>query len=419
MLKNGFKERDSPPLYEGRLLQYLLLPLRLLQFIYNIKILKIEVLVALSSLGRIFFTQLSEQYYYHFYGSEILRNTSFVFPDGPFCVTSDLINIHTGNNDSYKLDESQSNHLATYTMATYTIPSVISTIIFGSLMDRYGRKIGMLFPAVGMVVQAIIAIYIIQYNLNPYYFIISSFINGLFGSFTCTLAASFSYIADVSSPRWRTLRVSLVEAGLAFGGSFGQFLIGFWLDRANCDYMPLLYFVTSCFVFIVVFIVCLIPESLTYSEREELRAKSSKGLRAYLEGFNLFCGRLSVRSTWKLYVATLAMNVLAINIFGDLFVSVYILKALPFDFNPLQIGIYQAVRSASQGLANILVLGVLVSLKVNDVWIIVLSLTVHVTGNVLIGFSRLPLELYTSKCSRSILERTLMLQLLHRGNLFT
>ena len=80
-----------------------------------------------------------------------------------------------------------------------------------------------------------------------------------------------------------------------------------------------------------------------------------------------------------------------------MYVSTYILKALPFDFSPLQIGIYQAVRSASQGLAGIVVMGVLVTLKVGDAWIILLALTVHITGNMLIGFSTQPWHLFASE----------------------
>ena len=368
-----------------------------LLFLYNTKVLKVEILATLSCLTKLFYSQLTELYYYHSYGSDILRNTSFVFPDGPFCMTSDLIDRYKGSNKSYKVDEAKSDHLATYGMIVSIVPSVIVTIMLGSLMDRFGRKIGMIFPAVGAALQAIISIYIVQYNLNPNYFLIGNFINGIFGSFYSILAASFSYIADVSSPRWRSLRVGMVEAGLAFGGALGQFFVGFWFNRIDCDFIPPLYFVTSCSAFIVVYAAFCIPESRTYEERKSLQAKNSKGLKAYIESFKLYGGRLSLRATWKLYVATIAMNVLAVNIFGDVLVSTYILKAIPFKFSAFQIGIYQSVRSVSQGMANLILMGILVSLKIGDAWIILLSIVVHVLGNALIGFSTLPWQLFTSK----------------------
>ena len=94
---------------------------------------------------------LSEQYYYHVYGSDILKNTSFSFPQGPFCISSDLINEYTGSNNSYKVAESHSNHLVTYTSVAYSVPAIVFTVIIGPIMDRMGRKIGIIFPIVGMV----------------------------------------------------------------------------------------------------------------------------------------------------------------------------------------------------------------------------------------------------------------------------
>lgn len=419
------EEHNEGPLLEARLEGQLLnkvtlLPWNLLLFLYNTKVLKVEVLVTLTMLAKLFSMRLSEQYYYHTYGSDILRNTSFSFPDGPFCVTSDLIDAYTGSNHSYKLDESKSNHLAMYAMVAYTVPAVVMTVVLGSVTDRFGRKIGMIVPTLGLTLETFLAIIIVVYNLNPYYFILSSFTGGCFGSLSTILASSFSYVADISSPRWRSLRIGIVEAGVAFGGSAGQFFVGLWLDRVQCNYLPPLYFIAACFTFIAVYIVFFIPESLSYEKRQELQSKNRRGLRAYMEGFELFCGTLSLRTTWKLYVATIAMNVLEVNVAGDKLVSMYILKALPFDFNPFQIGIYQALRSASQGLANLVVMGVLVSLKLGDIWIIVAALVMHITGNLLLGFSRLPWEFYTSKYLLLLLllksRRTLLL--LDRMSLF-
>ncbi len=147
----------------------------------------------------------------------------------------------------------------------------------------------------------------------------------------------------------------------------------------------------------MVYIAICIPESIPHRRREQLQSTQQRGVRAYIEGFKLYCGKLSRRSTWKLYVITISSLILSLNYNGNQFVSTYILKALPFDFNPFQIGIYQSVRSASQGLANIVVMGVLVSLKISDAWIMLMAILVHIIGNILIGVSTLPWELYTSK----------------------
>ena len=354
----------------------------------------VEVALVGLVLMKSFYTPLCEQYYYHKFGSVVLQNTSFEFPNGSFCVSSELINNNTGSNDSYKVVESQSNHLVAYTQVAATIPSVVITVILGPLMDKYGRKIGMILPVIGSALQGILSIFIVKFDLNPYYFILANFLGGVLGSFTCFLAASFSYVADVSSVRWRSLRVGIMESALAFGSMTGHLLGGFWLQAVHCNFVPLFGFFVGCNLLVVIYVIFVIPESLSRSERVEMRRRNPKG---YLQGFKIYFGALSCRSTWKLYVTNLVVNVTLINSFGASYVDVYFLKALPFNFDPLKIGLYQGIRSASQGLANFLLMMVLVALKVGDVWIMILATAVHCSSNVLLGFANKTWQLFTSK----------------------
>lgn len=198
-------------------------------------------------------------------------------------------------------------------------------------------------PVLGTILQNILAVLIVYFDLQPYYFILSNFIGGASGSFTCLLASSCSYVADISSPRWRSLRIGFIEAGLAFGGSVGSLFGGYWLRKINCNFLPPLWFFVGCNGLILVYAMCLIPESLTRSEREKLRSNNPKGIKSYVQGFKFYFGGLPWRSTWKLYVATLALDLELINVYGAILIDVYFLKALPFDFNPLQIREYDQV----------------------------------------------------------------------------
>lgn len=355
-----------------------------------------ELVPLLSLLVKMVYLPLSEQYYYHVYGANILKNTSFIFPEGSFCVSSELINNYTHNNNSYKAVESASNHLVIYCQIAYCVPSILVTITLGPLMDRFGRHIGMVLPIAGITIQGIISIYIVAYNLDPYYFILANFMGGTLGGVTSIFAASFAYVADVTAHRWRSLRIGLVEAAMAFGSSGGQFLSGYWLHKGNCDYMPPLLFCTGCSLFVLAYVVFVLPEARTTSERAMLRCKSPDWLRSYIEGFKLYCGRLSLPSTWKLYAATIVIMVMGLNIIGSVYIGVYFLKAPPFDFNSLHIGFYQGLKSTSQGLANIFIVGAFVLLKVGDTWMMLVALLFHIVCNALIGFSSRAWQLYAS-----------------------
>ena len=364
---------------------------------YRAKLVTVEVSIVLFMMGRHLYNPLYEQYYYRVYGSDILRNTSFVFPNGSYCVSSDLIDNYTGNNDSYKLDEAFSNHLVAYGQAANTVPSILVTIMLGPVMDKYGRKIGIILPAVGTMLQGTFTFFIVKYSLSPYFFILANFIGGSFGNLTCILSASFTYVADISSPRWRSLRVGCIEAALALGTGSGTLLVGYWLHKINCNFDPPLLFYIGCNLLIVIYTLLFVPESLTRAEREKLSERNPKGPRAYIQGMKLFVGGLSLSYTWMLYVSTAVIIVMVVNGYGGSLIDVYFLKAVPFNFNSLQIGIFQALKAASQSLANLLFVALLVALTVGDRWILMIAVLVHCACNALIGFSNSTWQLYSSK----------------------
>ena len=308
-----------------------------------------------------------------------------------------MITNYTGNNESYKLDQSFSNNLLAYGQIANKVPAIVVTLMLGSLTDRFGRKVGVCLPAVGYALQCTFAIFIIKYNLNPYYFILANFISGIGGDFTGIIASCFSYVADISSLKWRTLRIGVIEGSIALSGSAGNYLGGYWLNQIHCNYVPLLIFCVACNLSIIAYMVLLVPESLTRSEREKIVSKNPKGIKKYAQGLRLFCGGLPLLSTWKVYVGMLTALVLVLNVLGNIFLSVYFLKTPPFSFNPQQIGLYQAIRNISQGLANIFIVGLLAALKVNDAWTMLTAALISGGCSMLIGLSSKAWQVYTSK----------------------
>lgn len=359
--------------------------------------LSVEVVIVLLMLGRWFYISLCEQYYYHQFGVKVLRDTSFEFPNGSFCVSSELINNSTGNNNSYKIVEAQSNHLMAYGQLASTIPSIIITMMLGPLTDKYGRKVGIVLPAMGLILQGTLSVFIAKYDLHLYYFILANFLGGIFGSATSAMAACFSYAADVSSPRWRSLRIGIIFSFHSFGGCVGTMVSGYWLYKISCSFVPLFCFYVVCNFLMLVYAAFLLPESLSKKERMERSGGSSKGIAPFVQGLKLFCGGLSLGSTWKLYAILLSATIELFNFYGSVIVDIYFLKAMPLDLNSFQIGIFQTVKAASEGLTTLLLMIILTVLRVRDVWIILIAMIAHSTSNLLTGFATRDWQLYLSK----------------------
>ena len=365
------------------------------------RLLTIEPAVFLYMLGASAYVILSEQYYFKMYGLRALENTTyFSSVNGSACITSDLLTKYTGSNDSYKQVQASSNHLVLYVLLVNKFTSVaVTTFFITPLTDRLGRKIGLILPGIGTVLQGVLTVFLIKYELHPYYFILGGFLAGLFGDQTSILASSFAYVADVGRVRWRSLRIGIVEAFMATGSAVGQFTVGYWLEKINCYYLPPMILYVAANAACIICVALFVPSELSKQKRREPSSKKETLVSTYIEGARLYCGGLSLRTTWKLYVATLVANVAILNIIGSGILSVFYLKSPPLNFDSSQIGTYQSVRSLTQGLANLVITGLLVAVNVSDTWMMILAYLVGGTCEVLMGFSKYAWQIYTGKAA--------------------
>ncbi len=364
---------------------------------YKSKIVTVEPLLFLYAFARFMYLPVIEQYYYHYYGAAILKDTQFDFPQSSYCINSSLIDQYTGSNNSYKQDEAQSNHLVMYTMLAGA-PSFITAVLLGPLTDKFGRKIGLLTPCFGYVIEALGSFLIVYYRLNPYYFIATSAITGLTGGFTGFIAASFSYVADVGSKKWRSFRIAIIEGMAAFGKLAGQLAGGFWLSGVNCNFVPIMIFYTGMMVICMLYTLC-IPESRTKEERKILLQKTKGTLQKYSQAVKIYCSGFTL-NTYVFYVVTIALGVAILNMAGSFFLMVYFLKAIPFEFNSIQISYCQAFKSASQGLSGVLFFFFTI-FNIKDSTIVLLGFLVNGSGNLLIGLATRTWEIYASEWFKS------------------
>ena len=247
--------------------------------------------------------------------------------------------------------QTYSNNLVLYGQLASRIPAMISVLILGPLSDRYGRKLLLISAMIGTLLQSIVALVIIGFHLTPYLFILASFLTGIFGDFTGLIAGSFSYIADVSSPKWRAFTIGITEGMFAVGGAAGQFLSGYWLSENNCNFLPLMGLEVACCSATLLLTIFLVPESLPREERLKRVAEKPKGLKLVLNGLKMFLGRVPQYSAWKLWAVIVIIVLPMVNSTGSILISVYFLKAPPFDVDSKVIGIFQALESVSQAVS--------------------------------------------------------------------
>ena len=369
------------------------------------KAVTVEPAILLFFFARFLYLPLYEQYYYVQYGSQVLRNTSFPFPSGSFCLNSSQVDRYAGNG-SYKLVETKSNDLVFYGQVATRIPSIIVSIILGPLSDRIGRKPIIILAGIGTTLQGVLSVLIVHFQWNPYYFILANFIAGVMGNFTAVLSSGLAYLSDISSEKWRGMRIGILETVYSIGGGLGLFFAGYWLQQNNCDFIPSLWLYTACNAAVVVYIMFCIPESLSKTERKELSARSPNGIKSLLVGVRIFFGFVPRYSAWRLWAASLINNLMALNVAGSVLLAVYFLKCPPFDLNAQMIGLYQGIQAISRALSNAVLMTVFSAMKVPEAAIALIALLFHSGCDLLTGFSTKNYQVYIGQ-SVSLLSKLL------------
>ena len=372
--------------------QYLQQPWNVFQKFRKAKVLTVEPAMLMFLLGRTFLLSLSQHFFFFVTASKNLQNSSFPLSNGSFCLDSSTLNNYSEH--IYRNVMSESNHLVAVTQVAGSLTAITVTILSVPLLKRYGYRLGILLPTLGNIVKGVILFLFTYYQLNPYWFIAASLVGGLSGDVCLFLTSCFTYISHVSSTKWLTMRLAIGEAAANVGEGTGQLLLGYWLQKSNCSYLPLIQFYTASSVFIVIYIILLVPEALTASQRGKSAQENSKEVCKFWHGLHqIFTSSFS--KAWRMLVSLMYISVSDFVVTGGLVISLYFLKAMPFDYNAFYIGIVQSMQSLSRALSNTVLVAIMVLLEIPDTVIMLLALLVSSISVILLGLARKNWQVYT------------------------
>ena len=361
------------------------------------KIVTVEPIVFLYMFNTYLLSFTLQQYFFWRFGKEQLANSSF--PDlnrSSFCISTDDLDDYGRTNETADNVQASAGHLVTYTFLPGLLVSVIVALVLGPLSDKYGRRLIFFSIATGVLVQGVLTFFIMWFNLNMYLFILGATLPSFFGGFASCLTASFSYAADISSGRCRTIRIALIEAMIFLGGALSEGTAGVLLRRLNCTFWPLLVIYITCGVLMIVYAIFILPESLSKFERLQKTSHHRRGVRALARGLKIFLCP-SEYSTWKLWFGVVVISIMVSNFIGSQEITAFFLIGEPLKWHVDLIGYYDVVTQVTHGLVLIVIAPILVALSLPDAVIALIGLVFSSGMNIFMGFVKETWEMFVGK----------------------
>ncbi|KAL4238583.1 hypothetical protein ACF0H5_003290 [Mactra antiquata] len=281
-----------------------------------------------------------------------------------------------------------------YFNITMTVPAMLSMMFFlGPLGDTVGRKLPVLFPLVGASLASISNVVNSVYmEASISYLLIGAFLNGLMGSFLALLMATYSYIAHVSTPGRKTVRIGILEAMVFLSGTVGTALSGVMLDHTS--YVFVFSLLLGIMILAIIYTVFWL-ENVKVEESETSPGQESAGVGAICQlfltmGKDVFLCVYNKRTEKKklvyLTLLILILFCLMLDTAGEGDILLIYTRYHPFNWSQTKLGLYKGLESFLRGLAVLTLLPLLkVKMKVKDTAIIIIGLLSKIALLIMLG----------------------------------
>ena len=308
------------------------------------------------------------------------------FENGIICLDQDTIT-NLSSQAMFLKGQKEVNRINMITTLISLSLSLIASLFLVPYSDVFGRKPFLALVFLGQAAGTVISLIIVYFNLNMYYFILSSIANGLGGSFGIMLAACSAYVTDITPPRWLAVRMAILGGVIFVGSASASSASDKWIQTTNCDFRPMIWLILGTVLSGLVFSLIL-PESLNSDVKSKSTQTSRKrGIRSLIRGFKIFTSLsyVSPLTLLKLWITAGITVLTLINETGGFEIIGYFLHNKPLEWDYTTIGNYIAVSSVAHMLALIIILPLLVVAKFPNTVIISIGIAFALLFNLLIA----------------------------------
>jgi MFS family permease len=167
--------------------------------------------------------------------------------------------------------------VARFQIYSALLSGVFSAVVapyIGAMSDRVGRKKMIAFSTLGLFIEEITTVVVGSYPeiLSVYWLLFGFLLDGLCGSLTSAMGISLAYASDCTPPERRNVAIGYFHGTLFAGIAIGPILAGVLMKWAG-TILIVFYFAIGCHLFFIIFLLTMIPESVSKDRQMHAREK--------------------------------------------------------------------------------------------------------------------------------------------------
>lgn len=244
-----------------------------------------------------------------------------------------------------------------YFTLSNSLPGIMSTLYFGSLSDKVGRRSILIIAVVGETLCAISTLINSVYMYAPIaYLFFGSLVSGVCGNVPAILMSVFAYIADITTTEERTRRITILDSLIFLAGFISNLIGGIMLQKFGFSSVYSVSVVL--YVTVMIYIVFFLQES--YHPDELITMKIIFSGFKIMESIKLLTRKGSQYYRTKMYLFVISFFVLFFQIIGIDSVTVLYLLHKPLHFQPKDIGYFKAVGNVVKFLGALFITVILI-----------------------------------------------------------
>ena len=258
-----------------------------------------------------------------------------------------------------------------YTNMAISLPSFITTLMFGAWSDSVNRKYPIMLSLIGLSISNLFYL-LLSYDIEKYplnLILLPNFLFGLFGSSNTLFSSIFSYVSYSSNENNRTIRLAFLESCIMIGGSIGLGISGLAIHKLG---FFITFFIVQNFIWLTIAYTLLnvkdIQPSIEFNFEKipmmnDMPSINSKNVLIKLFTFSYLKETLSVcfikrSKSVNLYIFLL-VSLFMLSSFvtsGESSIAYLYLRKSSISLTQAEYGYYRALRTFFLGISLLIIL---------------------------------------------------------------